>query len=204
MSLVVWTDDRFLAELDAAFEDSARRSGPYLLCGAGCNQCCTGTFAISMLDRDRLQRGYDALVQSDAARARQVRERVLMYRDLLGAAYPGDLQSGLLFEDEASQERFEDFANDAICPVLDPATGTCDLYAARPVTCRVFGPPVRHEEGLGVCELCFQGASEAEVLAAEMVLPSPAIEEALTASFGDATTTIGFGLDVDTTAMLEQ
>ncbi len=27
---------------------------------------------------------------------------------------------------------FEDFANDEPCPVLDPKTGTCDLYTARP------------------------------------------------------------------------
>src|SRR5512146_2180364 len=31
----------------------------------------------------------------------------------------------------------------APCPVLDPDTRTCDLYAWRPITCRTFGPPVR-------------------------------------------------------------
>lgn len=201
MSLVVWTDERFLAQLEAAFDDSARRSGPWLLCRAGCNQCCSGTFAISMLDRDRLQQGFDALVRSDAARAKRMQHRVHAYRASLSADYPGDPQTGILYEDEASQEQFEDFANDAVCPVLDPSTGTCDLYAARPVTCRVFGPPVRHEDGLGVCELCFQGATEATVEAAEMVLPAPEIEATLTASLGSATTTIGFGLDVG--AMLE-
>ncbi len=36
------------------------------------------------------------------------------------------------------------------------------------MTCRVFGPPVRSEDGLGVCELCFQGASEEEIAACEM------------------------------------
>jgi hypothetical protein len=40
------------------------------------------------------------------------------------------------------------------------------------MTCRVFGPPVRSEEGLGVCELCFQGASDQEIAACEMV-PDP-------------------------------
>lgn len=201
MSLVVWTDERFLAQMDAAFDDSAGRSGPWLLCRAGCNQCCTGIFAISMLDRARLQRGFDALRRSDAAHAQRVQHRVHVYRASLSADYPGDPQTGILYEDEASQERFEDFANDAVCPVLDPSTGTCDLYAARPVTCRVFGPPVRHEEGFGVCELCFQGATEAEVAAAEMILPTPNVEAGLTAPLGSATTTIGFGLDVG--AMLE-
>ena len=36
------------------------------------------------------------------------------------------------------------------------------------MTCRVFGPPVRSEDGLGVCELCFQGASDKEIAACEM------------------------------------
>jgi hypothetical protein len=38
------------------------------------------------------------------------------------------------------------------------------------MTCRVFGPPVRSEEanGLGVCELCFQGATEEQIIACEM------------------------------------
>jgi Fe-S-cluster containining protein len=57
--------------------------------------------------------------------------------------------------------------------VLDPKTGYCELYESRPMTCRVFGPPVRSadgmgENGLGVCELCFQGASDKEIAACEM------------------------------------
>ena len=43
---------------------------------------------------------------------------------------------------------------------------------SRPMTCRVFGPPVRSEGGLGVCELCFQGASSEEIAACEMI-PDP-------------------------------
>ncbi len=195
-SFVAWTDAGFLAQLDVAFEDSARRSGPYLLCRAGCNQCCTGTFAISMLDRARLQRGFDTLAVDDAPRADRVRERVLQHQSRLAAGYPGDLKTGWLFQDDASQASFEEFANDEVCPILDPFTGTCDLYAARPVTCRVFGPPVRHEDGLGVCELCFCGATESEVAAAEMLLPDPAVEAHLTAPLGEAMTTVGFGLEI--------
>jgi Fe-S-cluster containining protein len=71
------------------------------------------------------------------------------------------------------QERFEDFANEAVCPALDPETGHCDLYVWRPMTCRVFGPPVRMGDGeeLGHCELCFTGASKDKVAACEMTIP---------------------------------
>jgi hypothetical protein len=46
------------------------------------------------------------------------------------------------------------------------------------MTCRVFGPPVRSEEGLGVCELCYHGASAEEIAACEMV-PDPEGLEAI-------------------------
>jgi Fe-S-cluster containining protein len=70
--------------------------------------------------------------------------------------------------------RFEEFANEAACPALDPATGRCDVYAWRPMTCRVFGPPVRMGDGkaLGHCELCFVGAGKEVVAACEMPVPN--------------------------------
>jgi Fe-S-cluster containining protein len=71
------------------------------------------------------------------------------------------------------RERFEDFANEAACPALDPGTGRCDVYAWRPMTCRVFGPPVRMGDGeaLGHCELCFIGVDWADVASCEMTVP---------------------------------
>ncbi len=80
--------------------------------------------------------------------------------------------TGILNEGNEAAERFEEFANDEPCPALDPATGLCELYEYRPMTCRVFGPPVRSEDGLGVCELCFHGASDQEIAACEMI-PDP-------------------------------
>jgi Fe-S-cluster containining protein len=77
-----------------------------------------------------------------------------------------------LHEGQAAEDQFANFANDEPCPALDPLTGACELYESRPMTCRVFGPPVRSEDGLGVCELCFQGASDEEIAACEMI-PDP-------------------------------
>lgn len=72
-------------------------------------------------------------------------------------------------EGSEAEKRFAEFANDEPCPVLDPETRLCDLYNARPMTCRTFGPPVRSEGGLGVCELCFHGATDEQIAACEMV-----------------------------------
>jgi len=174
-------DDAALVQIvDAALADSARRSGDLLVCKPGCTQCCIGVFPINQLDALRLRDGLHALEASDPARAGRIRSRVAESLARLGPDFPGDATTGLLPEfDEPSEEAeafeaaFEDFANDEVCPVLDPATGTCDLYAARPIPCRTFGPPVMNAEGgLGVCELCFHGATPEQIAACEMV-PDP-------------------------------
>ena len=86
--------------------------------------------------------------------------------------------TGLLDAEEGyAWEEFADLPEaDAAWPVLDPATGGCELYAARPLTCRIFGPPVETESGIGVCELPYEGASEAEIAKGEMHLRHHALE----------------------------
>jgi Fe-S-cluster containining protein len=192
-------DAELIQITDAALADATRRSGPHLVCHPGCTPCCHGVFAISSLDAARLQNGLADMAKSDPARAQRIQQRVAETVARLAPDFPGDPASGHLGIDDVSQERFEDFANDEPCPVLNPATGTCDLYSARPMTCRVFGPPVRSGDGIGICELCFQDASEAEIEAAEMHLPDPSLEAELTAPLGDWTTIIAFALRPDPT-----
>ena len=79
-------------------------------------------------------------------------------------------------------EKFEDFANNEPCPVLSAdGQGICELYASRPMTCRVFGPPIRsgEEEGLGHCELCYHGATPEQVVACELDPQTDTLEEKL-------------------------
>jgi Fe-S-cluster containining protein len=176
--------DRELIQIvDAATADAARRSGDWLKCRPGCTQCCIGVFAISQLDAMRLREGLAQLQTSDPERAAAVRLRAADSRLRLSDQFPGDTKSGMLDDakNEADQERFDSFANSEPCPVLDPNTGTCDLYGHRPMTCRVFGPPIRSQEGIGVCELCFDGASEEEILAAELNTDWASREDALIA-----------------------
>ncbi len=101
-------------------------------------------------------------------RAARVRQRAREAVSRLSKEFPGDPTTGLLDEGEEAEQRFAEFANDEPCPALDAETGLCELYESRPMTCRVFGPPVRSDDGLGVCELCFQGATDEEIAACEM------------------------------------
>jgi len=161
-------DQKLIQIVDAALADVTHRSGKWLVCRPGCTQCCIGAFSINQLDAARLRRGLSDLESSDAERAARIRQRAREWVARLSHDFPGDPVTGVLDESEEAAERFENFANDEPCPVLDPASGYCELYEARPMTCRVFGPPVRSEDGLGVCELCFQGASDNQIAACEM------------------------------------
>ncbi len=183
-------DAELVQIVDKALADATVRSGDWLACRPGCNQCCTGVFRIAGLDAERLRAGLARLATSDATKAAAVRARVAASVEALAFDFPGDPTTGVLFEDEASQALFEAFANDAVCPVLDTATGTCDLYASRPMTCRTFGPPVKLDEGYGICELCFVGASAEAIAAGELHLPPPELEAALEAELGIAAGTI--------------
>lgn len=165
-------DHKLIQIVDAALADATRRSGEWLVCRPGCTQCCIGAFAINQLDALRLRRGLVQLQSRDPKRAAAIRERARDSVARLSKSFPGDSATGILGESEKARQRFEDFANDEPCPVLDPETGLCELYESRPMTCRVFGPPVRSDEGLGVCELCYHGATDKEIAACEMI-PDP-------------------------------
>jgi len=172
-------DGALIQIVDAALADAARRSGEWLVCRPGCTQCCVGVFAINQLDVVRLRQGLADLERTDPQRAGRIRKRARASVGRLSAEFPGDAKTGVLDEGSEAEEHFAEFANDEMCPVLDPETGLCDLYDARPMTCRTFGPPVRSEGGLGVCELCFHGATDEQIAACEMVVDPDDVEAQL-------------------------
>ncbi|MGA9564229.1 MAG: YkgJ family cysteine cluster protein [Candidatus Korobacteraceae bacterium] len=163
-------DEKLVQIVDAALRDAEWRSGDRLICKPGCTPCCIGVFAIDQSDVLRLQDGLAKLDDTDPDRAERVRQRARESWERIATGFPGDRQTGVLGDDHDAAEQFEEFANFEPCPVLDPDRGTCDLYASRPITCRVFGPPIRTEGGLGVCELCYHGATADEIAGCEIKL----------------------------------
>jgi Fe-S-cluster containining protein len=150
--------------------EAVRRSGTWLACRPGCFECCIGAFPITRSDARRLEEGLAVLSVADPRRAERVRQRAREAVVRICREFPGDPLAGALAMDED--------ADLEPCPALDPATGTCDLYAARPVTCRTFGPAVSCGGAeLGVCELCYQGASDEEIAACRVELDPQALEE---------------------------
>lgn len=182
------TDHQLIQIADASLADAALRSGHHLACKPGCAQCCVGIFAISALDAERLRAG---LAELEPEKAKRIRQRVAQSLKQMQEGFPGGWKSGILNPDDPA---FEEFGNDLVCPVLDPQTLTCDLYASRPMTCRTFGPPVVNEEGIGVCELCFTDATEAEILAAAVDVSFLEEEERLSSQSGSTVTTVALAL----------
>ena len=138
-----------------------------------------GPFPITQLDAARLRAGLAALERSDPARAARVRRRAA---DALARMreFPGNMFTGILDDDEGSEERFAAFADEEPCPALDPEQQTCDLYDARPITCRIFGPAV-HSGGdvLGVCELNYVDATDEQIAACQVEVVPQGLEDEL-------------------------
>ena len=139
--------------------EAIRRGGGWIACRPGCCECCIGPFSITSSDALRLR---EAMGLLDAAVAQRVRERAAAYLAAIRA-----------YDEEGLPEGMDDIA----CPALDPATGCCDLYDARPIACRTFGPAVKTADGpVGACELCFEGATEAEIAACAIEIDREALE----------------------------
>jgi Fe-S-cluster containining protein len=184
--------DQLVQIVDAALASSVERSAAHLACRIGCTQCCHGVFPISQQDAARLRDGLYTLEQSDAIRAQRISARVAESISHLDSLFPGDRATGILSKEYEDSPLFADEGEHAIgenepCPALDPTTGGCDLYEARPIVCRTFGPPMRTPDGdLATCELCYITATTEEIAACELDASIAAQEAASDEAFNIA------------------
>lgn len=189
-------DAELLRILDQGFARSAAAAGEHLVCKPACTQCCHGAFRINALDAARLRAGMTELRATHLALAATLTARASQWLADHAEDFPGDAHTGILGTSEGDLDAFEEFAPDAPCPALNPSTGLCDLYAWRPMTCRIFGPPVRvNPEDYGGtsddvpafahCELCFTSATEDDIRSSEIQVPHQIEDELNRAIDGD-------------------
>jgi len=177
-------DQRLLAVISEAMDEAAARAGDRLACRPGCTECCHGPFPINGLDAARLRRGLDELAARDPDRAAAVVTRARRQLPILAPDFPDN------DEDDEADAYFARHAG-LPCPVLDPETGCCDLYAHRPLSCRTFGPPVQiGDSALPPCRLCFQGSSPEEIEACRVEPDPHGVEDRMVRRFRAADETL--------------
>lgn len=152
-------DRALLSAVQESLSQAERAAPGRLDYGRGCPRCCYGPFPINLLDARRLRRGLAALSARAPERASAILERARGQAGRFAPSFPG--VSGRLDDGDDVVVAFcESFAAEA-CPVLDPASGRCELYEWRPLACRMFGPPVRiGEQELPPCDWCFTGTPD--------------------------------------------
>jgi Fe-S-cluster containining protein len=167
----ITNDQQLIQIVDDALAEAARLAGEHLACYAGCAVCCFGPFPITVRDAERLRRGW---LHADPAVATEIAQRATAARVQLADAFPGDAASGLLNAD-IDEAAFAAQHENLACPVLDPDSGQCSLYDARPIACRLYGLPTRVDgHDAPHCPLCFRRAAPNEIEAARAIIESPA------------------------------
>jgi Fe-S-cluster containining protein len=186
-------DRQLLAGIADTLAEAERRGGDWVVCRPGCTQCCIGPFSITALDALRLRQGLADLESADPARAERVRTRAAAYVAAIASQYPGELRDA---------DSLPPSMDEIPCPALDPESGWCDLYAARPITCRAFGPVTRTgEDTVAACELCYEGATDEEMVACAVEIDPEDLESELLAALDSAgvsgSTIVAYALAVD-------
>jgi len=150
-----------MAAVDAAVAEGEARCGARLDYGRACPACCLGPFPINRLDVLRLRRGLLALAAQEPERAAAIVGAAADAVRDYAPHFPGDAATGRLVDEPSGRDAFFARFSRRPCPALDLASGRCQLYAARPITCRTFGPPVRLS-GLDMeaCAPCFSGTAD--------------------------------------------
>ena len=116
----MYTLSRLCADIDERV-DAVRSGRPDWPCAKGCDSCCRHLAEEPRLTAAEWALLRDALAALPAQRLAEIRLAMLAL-----AAGPRPL----------------------VCPLLDPASGACPVYAARPVACRTYGFYVQRELGL--------------------------------------------------------
>lgn len=150
------------------------KAGDWIVCRNGCDDCCRRPFAITLEDANRLLAGLQLLPSTVAG---AIRARADAAWEAMRGDFPGDAESGALTDSAEWRSWFFGRHSGLPCPVLDPAKGTCLLYSARPVCCRIYGPLIQigseTNDTSDPCPLCYSGATPEQVEASRVRVDFP-------------------------------
>ena len=114
------------ADIDARVA-SIREQTPDWPCAKGCDTCCRQLADVPQLSSEEWKLLKAELVTLPAEQLAEIRWRIT--------------------------ELPVDRPHHVTCPMLNPATGACPVYAHRPVACRTYGFYVQRDKGLYCAEI---------------------------------------------------
>ncbi len=131
--------EALLAETDALFEKVKGVCPEQVACEKGCSDCCHALFDVSLVEGLYLNHHFNRLLDGGAPRDRVLgeanradRHHYKLKRKAFRATEKGVPTTEILAD--LAKERIR-------CPLLND-DDRCDLYAYRPVTCRLYGLPL--------------------------------------------------------------
>ncbi len=144
--------ERLFEQADHWFQRTRAALLGSLPCAKGCTHCCIGPFSITLLDVEQIQAGLSHL----STAARQQIESTAQEQTNAIQHSASDLFQGSPFLDRLDYCHIdflvEQFAH-LPCPALH-ADGSCQIYAYRPLTCRMMGIPLEEKgEVQGACQV---------------------------------------------------
>jgi Fe-S-cluster containining protein len=124
-------------QVDAVFRKVQAEHGECVRCRVGCSDCCHALFDLTLIEAMYIKAQFDKVFK-DRARAliiERANEADRAVFRLKRQAFK-DHKNG-----KAESEILEDMAAQRIrCPLLN-SEDQCDMYAHRPLTCRLYGIP---------------------------------------------------------------
>ncbi len=132
--------DALWRRCDMAFAQVAVSFPKEVRCGSGCDDCCRAVFDLTPAEALALALAFRRL-------PRNARREALRRAEKAEAEFDQVARRAL---NQAPEERLLTFSRArVVCPLLEK--GRCLLYAARPLTCRLYGIPVASGDGAHVC-----------------------------------------------------
>lgn len=139
--------EQLVAQVDTVFQKVAQDFPAEVVCKPQCSDCCHALFDLSLLEALYLNTKFQELEEAQRNQILIEADKVdrkahVLKRKISKAAEHSDNQEIL---SRVSQERIR-------CPLLDDQNH-CQLYAYRPLTCRLYGIPLEIQGTAHTCGL---------------------------------------------------
>lgn len=122
---------------DAVFKKVQEEYNECVACKVGCSDCCHALFDLTLIEAMFIKSRFDKIIPKEQRvrlieRANAADRKVYkLKRDASKAYQNGEPENKIL--EKMAQQRIR-------CPLLDDSD-KCELYASRPITCRLYGIP---------------------------------------------------------------